>query len=886
MVWPYLTPKVVTLPSGQGADDSNTAEKILEIKTAHSEGQPYIVLTDQSIHLYDEPSNAAIASHKRSKTSIDKYGANVSFKRNHDDNLLVIQTDKDYLLIYAILKPTNTNSDSELLTVYHQNSNNLLQNGLVAEKQAQFFQAAEVERPIWKFQLRFRLFLKISHGIVDFEPLNQFELLLITNHGVQLLDLSGDDNKTVDLKLGEDVKVTKIIHSPWNPDLFYFTLNNGKTTFMIKDKDTFTSIVDPEAFENVDLASINDSFKLVVGLIGDKLVYYNYEIKQIIKEKDFAEYGKVRKLQWSKSGNALCVLFEKGNWLLLSTFGGVTFNSKEHDYHSDWLENIQDLDITANATQLFLTNGEEIFSIQLIKSTYLENQINHSIRRPILMSGPLLHIYTGYEMNSSSLSKPTTWNTIKIPFEHYYQLPNITNVSISQDAKFLAVSNKRALLIYYFVDNEWSFYVNDFNADLEIGHITWFEGVNLLLLTNKSKFNSELVIFDFRRFSSKDNFNSDAIIFKYDFDTDIKLLNSYGKDIVVYTTNNKFYHFKIETVGASFKIDLIRILALDKIFKENDNFRSIIKVKSDDDENNDLLLLNNGEVIFLKYKDNNYFEKFLLLDKIEYIYKINDEEYYLYNGESVLLIKNLSELLKTRDPSKSILKISVEKYPILLILEKGLLIKMENSLVQKKTIEINNFTSKNSIFLHDLIRFELQTNDEATVFEKYSKYKNFQYSLELLLYQTIVNDQNLTKLSKLIKINPIFELNVVSKCLRKIEVKYWSRLFNQLKLTPQDLLDSSIEKKQFNILGNLIIIFLNYEKEDEDDIQDGNGENTNYYKITDETQIISIFKLIFENAKNDDELWETGFELIRFLKLLDPSLKLLQKGLDEVKKST
>jgi len=880
MVWPYLTPQLAYLPNAQDLGKEEIKEEtIIQINTGNTEGQPYVVLTNESIYLYDQFTSTAIASHKRSVSSIEKYGTNVSIKRNYDDGLLVIQTDKEFLLIYAIIKPINTSSDSELLSVYHQNSGNLLQNGLVTEKQAHIFQSAEVERPIWKFQLRFRLFLKISNGIVDYQPLSGFQMLLVTKTSVQLLDLNGDNNKSVDLKLGE-AKVVKIIHSPCTPELFYLLLDNGKSVLMSKDGFNFILLEELSELVNVKQGSINDSFKLLVALIGTTLVYYNYEISGKIKEKDLSSYGEASKLEWSKSGDVLYVLFKNGNWLLLSTFGSINFSSKDHDYQTNWLGSIQDLDISFDTNQLILSDGSKIFSLQLIKSTYLKNQINHNIRRPVLLSGPLLHIYTGHEMNTSSLNKPTNWNIIKIPFEYYYQLSNIDNVSISQDAKFLAIANKRALLIYYFIDNEWSFYVNDFNADLEIGHISWFEGVNLLILTNKSKFNSELVIFDFRRFNSKDNFNSDSIIFKYDFNTDIKLLNSFGKDIIIYTTNNKFYHFKIETVGSSFKIDLVRILALDKIFNLNANFRSVIKVKSHSDENNDLLVLNNGEVIYLKYKDNKYFEKYLLLDKVEYIYKINDEEYYLYNGESVLLIKNLSDLIKTKDPSTSILKISVENYPILLVLEKGLLVTLENSLIQKKTMEINQLTSKNSIFLHDLIRFELRTMDEVKVFEKYNKYKNFQYSLELLLYQTIVNDQDLTKIVKLIKVNPIFELNIVSKCLRKIEVKYWSKLFKHLDITPQDLLNSTIEKKQFKTLGILIIIFLNYENDDNDN-EDGSSKDG--FKITDEGQIISILKLIYENAENDDELWETGFELIRFLKILDPSGKLLKKGLKELK---
>jgi hypothetical protein len=322
---------------------------------------------------------------------------------------------------------------------------------------------------------------------------------------------------------------------------------------------------------------------------------------------------------------------------------------------------------------------------------------------------------------------------------------------------------------------------------------------------------------------------------------------------------------------------------------------------------------------------------------VEYIAKIDDENYYLFNGDSLILIKELSNLIQNVTSQEagndSTLKISTDKeyYPILLNSNNGLFITMENEIITKKTIQLNNILTKSSIFLHDLIKFEINKNSDIDfIWTKYSKFKNFQYSLELLLYQSIEDTDSVPMDSKfmeslitLIKHNPIHELNIVSKCLRKIEIEHWNKLLNKLNMTSDELIKKSIELKQFKTLSILVIIFLNYNDQNKlvnsngsdqdkepvskelkqskksqkkrgkgdnhqkrntnanniknDHIADENSDTTVITEEYDEVKLLEILKLIYINAK-DEELWDSCFELLRFFKILDKSGELLRKG--------
>lgn len=856
MVWPCNTPKVVPLAGA------------VQVMAPMIAGLPSVVITATSVCLFDNQHHVVIATHARSEESLEKYGNNLYFKLNYDQDIIGIATDKGYLLIYSII-----HNDDELLSTYNKTSE-LLQNGLVLNKQLSFFEKLHIENPIPSYQLRFKIFLKIHHDLKDFQLLKKFELLLITSKNIQLIDLHTSNDEIINIKSDQIIKMSHSQPLTKSDQALFFLINEHNTgKLFIKNSKEF-KLFNDFAIEDIIDASVNLKLGLILLLHKDKkkVSFYNYNLKLIVKELVYDD--SIKKLNWLMNNNSYSILFENETWAINSIFGSNFFKSSDNDVDSCWLNKVINFDILMDQSYIILTDSVNLYIVSLLTNLNINNKINYNLKRPILVTNGEVHIYSAYE------NKTSNWNIIRLPFEEYHQILQIYQASLSNDYNYLALSNNKSLLIHSLVADDWSFYINDYNHDMYIENLTWFSKLNLLLVTNKTSVQSELIIFDFKNFDNEVTFDSNLIKFKYDFNSNIKIFNVIDEDILIMTENLKYYHFKIELLkNKGIKIDLIKIISFEKIFESLDFVQNVFKINSDSE---DLLIQENNEILYLKNK-NNSFEKFLLFDKVEYISRIDVDNYYLFNGDSLIMIKDLTNLIENIDSKEtinnSILKISTLKknYPILLNLNNGLFVTLENDIISKKSIQINNVLTENSIFLHDLIKFEMKNSDDIKlIFTKYSKFKNFQYSLELLLYQTIDNEHEIPekKLIELIKFNPIYELNIVSKCLRKIELEHWDKLFKNLNLTSDELINRSIELKQFHTLSILIIIFLNYN--DNNSKSNKNTENTiNDY---DENRLLEILKLIYINAQ-DEELWDSCFELLRFFKILDTTGDLLNKSI-------
>lgn len=845
MFWPSSAPKTVRLPSVLSAD-----ERVVQLSASQVVLEPFLVLTERSVVLYDANYTVPVSLHKRSDESLEKYGANVCCKRNYDDSVVVVRTAKDCLLVYTISKPEmNYNStDDEVLAVYDDANGNIIQNGLVIEKQSLFYQSQEIDNPILKYHLKFKLFLKISQGIVDFTPLSKFEVLLVTNTHTSFINCNTDLNETVDLDIDGGIQE---VYNDKNSD--EFLIKTGDSVYFYERANYGLNFVEKVQLE-AKVVTYNRWFNLILYESDNKLVYYSCELKRVIREVELATQESLDSISWSPDGYVAYVTFSDGTWRSYSSFGQLIFASGESDCELNWLTRIQALTVYPYHDALILTDGTKLYKTAISRALHLINPINHNMKVPILVQDSTISLYVNQlTTNNSQLN----WRNIEVPFEKFQNLLFINNVSFSNDGKFLAISSFKNLLIYSIKQNVWTFYTNDYSTDLVIEKLTWFENSNFLIVLTKIKSGSELILIDFKKFDHK-KLDSDLVVFKYDFNVNVKLMNVIKSQILIFTENNKFFNFKIEKIGFNkIKIDLVKVLSLEKVFKTENNFKNIIKVNED---SQDFIILNNGELIYLKLEDNKVFKKIIVLNKIEYIcYSEEINGYYCFNGESILIVKDLLEL-----EAEKILPIKVQNYPILMLMNKGTFISLESSIIKKKNIEMNYLVTNSSIFLHEVIKFEMEANNEYNgleVFKKYNKYKNFQYSLELLLYKIVVNNLDFRLIKPILKINPIIELNVVSRCLRKIEVKQWEKLFKNLDLTPESMLHECLEKKQFKTLGVLIIVLLN-SKED--------------LKI----DLVELLSSIVDNFEDDDELFEISVQLIKFMKILDKSL--LKKSIDRI----
>lgn len=174
------------------------------------------------------------------------------------------------------------------------------------------------------------------------------------------------------------------------------------------------------------------------------------------------------------------------------------------------------------------------------------------------------------------------------------------------------------------------------------------------------------------------------------------------------------------------------------------------------------------------------------------------------------------------------------------------------------------------LILNNLIKFDLINGisfDKILV--KFGKFQQFNYCLELLLFNGLINNNHIfiKQLVKLIQLinQPIIFIN----CLRKIEFKYWSIFFKILNTDPISLMNQYINDNQMELGYKFLIIYLNLKT----DLVDSNANLSD----NDKQIILKIFTLLIDQNKFD-----LAFELCRFIKLLDPSsetLKRIQKVL-------
>ncbi|OWB74066.1 hypothetical protein B5S31_g3840 [[Candida] boidinii] len=198
----------------------------------------------------------------------------------------------------------------------------------------------------------------------------------------------------------------------------------------------------------------------------------------------------------------------------------------------------------------------------------------------------------------------------------------------------------------------------------------------------------------------------------------------------------------------------------------------------------------------------------------------------------------------------------------------------------------------------------------ATIFKRFHKYKHFKFCLELLLLNEIVDedgdidgdsagkeddkiDSYFGKLVELISMTNA-QYSIYLNFLKKIEIQYWSIFFKKLNTDPRTMLNTIMDSGlDYKISAHFFIIMLNYEKEENSRSNEINkaktkngkkGKKTNGNTTTDqiskEDQDLMFHILVKLININKD--YDTAFELIRFIKIVDDNLcKTVTKKLNE-----
>ncbi|KAH3679344.1 hypothetical protein WICMUC_001084 [Wickerhamomyces mucosus] len=451
----------------------------------------YLILTESSLILIDAIHNAIITKHERSEESRTKYGHNNSIKIDPAGTIIVVATSSNFLMIYTLNTTESISNNKEVLTVFDKNGK-LLQNGYVIEHNPSvFIQLDYVESPIFKIQLRLKLVLNITNGIVDFLPLNGNLIILITKSNQQLMNLS--NNSMNNLNFGDGLIKLNLI----DDQLFIIKADSFEIYSLHGFKKT-------HQFDEKIQGLIKLNYHLLLTFSDYQLNYFDLNSLKIIKTLKFSVKIKDIKAQ----GDTIVILLVNNEIQILTKFGFKLYSNEELGIQS----------ISFDKSILASTSKNSIYVIDLWR-------FNHDPFKPIF-----------YNLKSSFfkiLSNNQLINLI-IPFQIFNKL-NYQPYSIKSNEKFIMISNyTNFLIIYSPLDKKWDLWdlTYVYNKSIRIVDFKILNKNSYILVNNN---NQEILIFDY--FNNK-------LIFQYQFNKKSEILLKIINDLILICHGRDLYEFE------------------------------------------------------------------------------------------------------------------------------------------------------------------------------------------------------------------------------------------------------------------------------------------------------------------------------------------------------
>lgn len=367
------------------------------------------------------------------------------------------------------------------------------------------------------------------------------------------------------------------------------------------------------------------------------------------------------------------------------------------------------------------------------------------------------------------------------------------------------------------------------------------------------------------------------------------------------------------------------VYQLKSCFNENDesiilNFSTILRLSECG-----LLFLTNTDLYYIKKKrdlNTNSMTNvvYLINDSVEYVHKLNNSLVCLFDG-SQLIHYNLSDdsdITKLKpikistgnenfsaDNCVELKYIGVCSYPITTIPNQNIMFRIQVDCYNKVKLKL---TTNRKNYLEDLINHYILSNMEVkkleedsnamnitTVYAKFSKFKNFKFVMEKLLFHYLhncyedknydSNDDYFNRLYSLINLtgNPY---EIILNCLKKTETHLWTIYFSKAKENPRFIFNKLFtENDSQRLTAHYFIIMMNYEyygtkTNNKKSKKKNKGSKTDSYSLTssDQDMVVNILKKLIISKD-----FETSFELIRFLKVIDQ--EMTHNCLEKMKKS-
>ncbi|SCU92550.1 LAFA_0F11342g1_1 [Lachancea sp. 'fantastica'] len=517
------------------------------------------------------------------------------------------------------------------------------------------------------------------------------------------------------------------------------------------------------------------------------------------------------------------------------------------------------------------------------------------------------------ENNDMMLFAPTSDSLENVPFQ-VIKLPSQTinnhvplvrtNGSITILAAF--VSNKSILLIHNLVTNSWLSFM-----DLNFIDVQWLGDEYLFCHSLGEDMKQRLQCYHFPAQGSITPELSDRLIWDYAISPTIEIKSIHANTLSRYkllkvkskNSDNEQLQNLFKTAEVLIQDDQGGLRTIDIISKIGPGEAVEIKVFhqhpaenvfSQKEKKCQWIMNHNGgyfvsqgdQILKLEKTEEGVWKTSVLLEKVERTLDIIEAWIYVVQ-DSKVTVHNIEELWNAKGPV-AVVEITEGDYPVV--------ISPEAAIVHSVQFVISNERSKiiprQAIYLDQVIDYHLAAGTSyQNIDSRYRSLQHYKFSLEKILSGKVLTNEPLSDIVSLINFydqgpKHSGRLEIISNCLRKIEVEHWDYLFQKLNLSPRDLLVQCIEHDEARVLGILLMVFLNYDgsKKTEDlrqnqeelptEIQDTEPGSISTI-LNDEELMLQVLRVLVNTASSScereeaREFWDMSFQLVRFIQALD-----------------
>lgn len=237
-----------------------------------------------------------------------------------------------------------------------------------------------------------------------------------------------------------------------------------------------------------------------------------------------------------------------------------------------------------------------------------------------------------------------------------------------------------------------------------------------------------------------------------------------------------------------------------------------------------LMLVSSLDEDFRKY------QRQIVAEPIEtYEYVANEKQLWVFDGQDVVATNWSPESISE---DKFYATIPLDAYPVHFSTHRGVLSLVECEPVRSfdSTFAVARPTTSHEVCVQYILESALLPayKTAVSVAAKYAKAPYFSDLLESLLYRVVTSDgsketqaNSIKSAVTLIKEFPCenFEA-IVAGCARKVEMKYWPRLFEAVGKTPAELFDSCLQRSDLVTANEYLIVVQTTQESENESLSD------------------------------------------------------------------